>query len=644
MEDNEMLDFEDEEEQVEVDENALGGMEEENSGGFVKEDPSQSVSREFKFNLVDKLNVLALAKGKVLELQNQFDFAEIDRGIFWKTLRENKFNVKASNRKLEDTIFDYLESRAIQKLPVKKYTCIVLEEEFEYHQITHLDCGHTVSKDCMKDYIQSAILAKGKNSLYTTCPNDGCPFLVLEDHVASICDKSFLLKFQHFLIEDFIERYPCISKCVNPKCDRYLCAGESDLDSKGELPNQDCCCFCGYLNCIKCMREGHQPIDCASSNQWRKEIEESVDKLNIQWKRANTKNCPKCQVSVFKNTGCMHMVCTNCKYEFCWLCLGDKAAHNGQHVASCNRSPSDENKKLGSENEDKDLSKLKFSISRFIEHEGSLKILYQKYSEMLQIISGKHPAFESLNKFIQRFPESLNFYVDSFKEIIAARSFLMNTYPMQFTIKNQKEILLFFEAQNMFQVTLETMTALLEKYPVESFVIEKNGISCPVEDMEQRKLEINSLKIGLKKHYSNLKKELSNDIYLKRLKENISIDMKAIVKQNTNVKIKTNAEKDEIWTCLFCQKGNKNTGNKCNTCQRDTYAASYGAWKCSLCHNPNSRDSATCQNGYCKKGIRPKEAIGQWICSLCNLENTGNLTDNCSGCGQKGKILATQAV
>lgn len=29
-----------------------------------------------------------------------------------------------------------------------------------------------------------------------------------------------------------------------------------------------------------------------------------------------------------KDQGCMHMACPSCKYEFCWMCLGDWKSHS----------------------------------------------------------------------------------------------------------------------------------------------------------------------------------------------------------------------------------------------------------------------------------------------------------------------------
>jgi ariadne-1 len=45
------------------------------------------------------------------------------------------------------------------------------------------------------------------------------------------------------------------------------------------------------------------------------------------WILANTKPCPKCSSRIEKNQGCNHMTCQKCKYEFCWICMGDWTVH-----------------------------------------------------------------------------------------------------------------------------------------------------------------------------------------------------------------------------------------------------------------------------------------------------------------------------
>ena len=445
----------------------------------------------------------------------------------------------------------------------------------------------------------------------------------------------------NFIVNDFVDKYPCITACSGPSCELFQMTAECNLSPYNKLPAKDSSCYCGFLTCMSCKSPGHQPITCEMVKKWREDIDQIVDRLNLQWKKSNTKKCPKCNVDIYKNTGCMHMNCYNCKHEFCWLCLGDKAAHQNQHIASCSNSSSvvAAEKSNATEGE-KDLNKLKNCVNRFLEHENSIKFMYAKLKEALEVASGKHPAFPIVNKFVARFPDQFNFYLESYRELIAARSFLMHTYPLQYMIKNQQEILLFLEAQQLFQAAIENMTALLEKYQVESFVTEINGMVCPVEDFEAKKNEINAMKYGLNKHYFNLKRELSSDLYIKKVQENVKIDLEGIVKTVGLVKAKNMPEPGEIWTCIYCHKATKAGDDRssiCKPCGRSTYQDSYGAWTCSFCSNPNKLADSTCQNHYCKKGVRPESASGIWECSLCGYQNTKNLSDKCKACSQKGK-------
>jgi ariadne-1 len=62
------------------------------------------------------------------------------------------------------------------------------------------------------------------------------------------------------------------------------------------------------------------------------------DSETSNWIAANTKECPKCNVTIEKDGGCNHMVCKNqnCKTDFCWVCLGPWDPH-GSSWYNCNR-------------------------------------------------------------------------------------------------------------------------------------------------------------------------------------------------------------------------------------------------------------------------------------------------------------------
>ena len=79
-------------------------------------------------------------------------------------------------------------------------------------------------------------------------------------------------------------------------------------------------------------------VDCTTVKKWV--IKNSAESENLNWILANTKPCPKCKRPIEKNQGCMHMTCSQCRLEFCWLCLGSWAEH-GERTGgfyACNRS------------------------------------------------------------------------------------------------------------------------------------------------------------------------------------------------------------------------------------------------------------------------------------------------------------------
>ena len=122
-------------------------------------------------------------------------------------------------------------------------------------------------------------------------------------------------------MQHFVEFDKTLSWCPWAGCD--LCI------MLPEVVALDVFCDCGHGFCFKCKEGAHVPLDCKSRELFNEKMnsESGVSDDNELWRKVNTKKCPKCNIDIQKNAGCMHMTCSQCKYDFCWLCQGDYRKH-----------------------------------------------------------------------------------------------------------------------------------------------------------------------------------------------------------------------------------------------------------------------------------------------------------------------------
>ena len=113
-------------------------------------------------------------------------------------------------------------------------------------------------------------------------------------------------KYDKFLIQNYVDFDKSLKWCPSPDCD--LCIDQPDQVA------MDVHCDCGHAFCFKCENEAHVPLDCYYRGLFIQKIQENEgtsDSTEL-WKRVNTKPCPKCKTDIQKNSGCMHMTCSQC--------------------------------------------------------------------------------------------------------------------------------------------------------------------------------------------------------------------------------------------------------------------------------------------------------------------------------------------
>jgi len=152
-----------------------------------------------------------------------------------------------------------------------------------------------------------------------------CP--LSETAVRFACGDEIANTFRNFLLEAQILQDNQLCHCINPNCQNTLTKKSLGLCGVAE-------CTCGARICWNCHEEAHAPISCAHLNKWRLITKEET--LQAKWVMENTKPCPKCHNRIEKNGGCNHMTCSQCHYEFCWICGHEWNTHKGNGY-SCNK-------------------------------------------------------------------------------------------------------------------------------------------------------------------------------------------------------------------------------------------------------------------------------------------------------------------
>jgi len=206
------------------------------------------------------------------------------------------------------------------------YECEVCCEEYDPDKevISIQECGHSLCINCYTEYLETK-LQDGPNCIEATCSNMTCK-LILPDAIwrRALSFEKFK-RYQDFLFKSFVEISKRAKWCPGKGCNMVV-----ELKDNFDMSNSKMidvhCHGCNHVFCFECTESGHQPLDCESNKMWR-ERTGNTDKDCETWIKLNTKNCPKCKSPINKNQGCMHMTCSKCRFEFCWICLSDYRNH-----------------------------------------------------------------------------------------------------------------------------------------------------------------------------------------------------------------------------------------------------------------------------------------------------------------------------
>ena len=184
-----------------------------------------------------------------------------------------------------------------------KEECLICLEEYNENEGNHLQCGHFCCENCLFNYLKTEILSSKVAKLQ--CFVRDCDFILSEDFILKKLkeDKVLIDKYKIFKqrVNIFLDKDKKF--CPEPDCNSYLQKGKDKFVQ----------CENGHQYCYVCLKKWHGKSKC----------DEELDKDFQIWKEGKVvKQCPRCKIYTEKNEGCNHMTCTECKYQWCWLCEG----------------------------------------------------------------------------------------------------------------------------------------------------------------------------------------------------------------------------------------------------------------------------------------------------------------------------------
>mmetsp|Transcript_18645 Transcript_18645/g.45859 ORF Transcript_18645/g.45859 Transcript_18645/m.45859 type:complete len:553 (-) Transcript_18645:95-1753(-) len=212
-------------------------------------------------------------------------------------------------------------------------------------------CGHVFCNDCWRRHLRVQIEDENQaaripcaGETVLPCGKTGrCNIVVDENVVERLLaqgeDKALLKKYRVRLLETYVNNNPHVKWCPGRDCTNAVRI-TNDFDLTGFMTHVECSDepSTAHKWCFNCKEEPHVPAECSDVIKWKKKCQDDSETCN--WLQANTKDCPKCKVSINKDGGCNHIHCKQCDHHFCWVCLGPFEHTTYQHT--CNKFVQDE--------------------------------------------------------------------------------------------------------------------------------------------------------------------------------------------------------------------------------------------------------------------------------------------------------------
>eukprot|EP00039_Didymoeca_costata_P019468 m.337641 g.337641 ORF g.337641 m.337641 type:complete len:517 (+) comp18191_c0_seq1:388-1938(+) len=329
--------------------------------------------------------------------------------------------------------------------------CEICMVDIPRSELTGVSCGHEFCKECWIGYLSEKVNVQGQSTI--ACPAHECDILMDELTVTRLCvNEEELMKRYNFLASKaFVEGNKEIKWCPKPGCEFAI-----KISSGGGTGPAGCpvVCKCGHSFCFQCQNKAHVPVSCEMLKAWLKKCQDDSETAN--WINSNTKECPKCKITIEKNGGCNHMICHKCQADFCWVCLGPWEPH-GSSWYNCSRFDEKESKQAqeAATKSRSSLQRYLFYFNRYANHENSLKLeaklVVKVDAKMTEIQNGGSMSWIEV-QFLKKAVTTLS----------QCRLALMHTYVFAFFLAKNNEAEIFESNQRDLEMACEELSGYLE--------------------------------------------------------------------------------------------------------------------------------------------------------------------------------------
>jgi ariadne-1 len=202
-------------------------------------------------------------------------------------------------KKIGGEVLSILEPKLVNRNLSPGYCGICCETA----ALFNLNCGHSYCYECIQKWITDSI-----TQLSPSIPN--CCNQPLASHLDHFLSKPEQEQFHTKILHNTLSSISGFNWCKN--CSNGFIIEEESSSHCSSL----ICKECEYQWCRKCNLQLHSDLTCDEA--LLRESKETRENRN--WIKSNTQQCPHCQTDIEKNSGCNHMTCRQCKFEFCWVC------------------------------------------------------------------------------------------------------------------------------------------------------------------------------------------------------------------------------------------------------------------------------------------------------------------------------------